>query len=613
MPEQVDQQDRAGRLPPKLDGISSSVQFADPLKGGSHPHIIEEEIQTLLLKGAITRLHQVTPGFYSRFFIVPKRSGGVRPVLDLSALNQFLRPFHFQMETAARIRLTINPGDWATSIDLQDAYFHILVRPYYRKYLRFVWKEQVYQFVALPFGLASAPYIFSKVVREFMSMQRAQGHRVRDYLDDWLVLANSKEKALLSTNVLLMNSAFFGFQIKPEKCDLTPSQTFNYLGMTFDTVSFTVRPSAERIEGISHLIASISNGQEVSRRRLHRLLGVMESVSTLLPLGRVFKRPLQREVLKFFSKDSPWDAVVPLGPWFTTAVIQWTNQQWLHSSVPIRPRQNRIFLYSDASLTGWGAHCCHGEVSGRWTVEEARSHINWLELKAISLALVHFLPHIVNSWVVICGDNTTSLAYLKKGGGTRSLSLSLLAEEILIWAHTHQIHLDPEFVPGNLNVVADNLSRVSQIITTEWTIDLSVLEIVWQAWGRPVVDLFATKHNNRLPIYVSPVRDPEAMATNAFAIPWNNMNAYAYPPAPLVPRCIEKYLLDRPRLILVASLHPSRAWFPDLVSLCHVPPIPLPLDSLTLRQPVSRIGHTNPCWLRLHAWLLCAEDCEHVA
>ena len=105
-----------------------------------------------------------------------------------------------------------------------------------------------------------------------MRLQRAQGHRVRDYLDDWLVLANSKEKALLSTNHLLKNFSLFGFQIKPEKCDLSPSQSFNYLGMTFDTVNFTVKPSVDRIEGFSHLISLILKGQVVSHRHLHRLL-----------------------------------------------------------------------------------------------------------------------------------------------------------------------------------------------------------------------------------------------------------------------------------------------------------------------------------------------------
>ena len=89
---------------------------------------------------------------------------------------------------------------------------------------------------------------------------------------------------------------------------------------------------------------------EVSQRRPHSLLGIMESVSSLVPLGRMYKRYLRREVSRLFTKVSPWDSVVPIGPWFYSLVHQGTNQQWLLSSVPIRSRQNRIFLYTDASL-----------------------------------------------------------------------------------------------------------------------------------------------------------------------------------------------------------------------------------------------------------------------
>ena len=122
---------------------------------------------------------------------MPKKSGQYRPVLDLSTLNGYIRQIHFQMETPDKIRLSINPGDWATSLDLRDAYFHLLMHPSCHKFLRFVWRDVVYQFVALPFGLSLAPFIFSKVVKEFVGIQRTQGHRVRDYLDDWLILAAS--------------------------------------------------------------------------------------------------------------------------------------------------------------------------------------------------------------------------------------------------------------------------------------------------------------------------------------------------------------------------------------------------------------------------------------
>ena len=111
--------------------------------------------------------------------------GWWRPVLDLSPLNAFLKNVPFRMETAASLRDVMHPGDWATSIDLRDVYFHLLIHPRDRKWLRFVWRDKVYQFCALPFGLAPAPWIFTKVTRELCLHVRARGIRLSVYLDGW--------------------------------------------------------------------------------------------------------------------------------------------------------------------------------------------------------------------------------------------------------------------------------------------------------------------------------------------------------------------------------------------------------------------------------------------
>ena len=147
--------------PPLLASPPPSIR---PPSSREAAEALEREVQSLLLKGATEKVEPpITPGFYGRLFCVPKSSGGWRPVLDLSALNTFIRQIPFRMETASSIRESMQQGDWAASIDLTDAYFHLLIHKRDRKFLRFQWQGQTYQFRALPFGLSLAPWIFTMV------------------------------------------------------------------------------------------------------------------------------------------------------------------------------------------------------------------------------------------------------------------------------------------------------------------------------------------------------------------------------------------------------------------------------------------------------------------
>jgi hypothetical protein len=92
--------------------------------------LLQEEVHTLLQKVAVELVNPpLTPGFYFRLFLVPKKNGKMRPVIDLSVLNQHLIVPHFKMETNRSIRGSIHLGMWTTSLDLTDAYFHIPIFP----------------------------------------------------------------------------------------------------------------------------------------------------------------------------------------------------------------------------------------------------------------------------------------------------------------------------------------------------------------------------------------------------------------------------------------------------------------------------------------------------
>ena len=64
-----------------------------------------------------------------------------------------------------------------------------------RKYLRFVVNKKVYQFICLPFGLATYPREFTKLLQTAISLFRQQGVKLHVYLDDWLIRADTPEQA----------------------------------------------------------------------------------------------------------------------------------------------------------------------------------------------------------------------------------------------------------------------------------------------------------------------------------------------------------------------------------------------------------------------------------
>ena len=94
--------------------------------------------------------NQNSLGFYNRLFLVPKPNNRWRPILDLSTLNTFLDVGSFKMETPETIRTSLQAGEWVTSIDFKDTYFHIPIHSQSRKYMRFHLHGRPYRFKALP-------------------------------------------------------------------------------------------------------------------------------------------------------------------------------------------------------------------------------------------------------------------------------------------------------------------------------------------------------------------------------------------------------------------------------------------------------------------------------
>ena len=151
-----------------------------------------------------------------------------------------------KMETPESIRASLIPGERVSSIYLSEAYLYISIHPNSRKYLRFCHKSQVFQSTSLPFGLATAPQVFTTIVKQVKLMALIRGIRLHQYLDDWLIRAQSQEEAQMNTQTVVDLTQSLGWIINQEKSELKPTQVFSFMGYKYHLDTTLVKPTQER-------------------------------------------------------------------------------------------------------------------------------------------------------------------------------------------------------------------------------------------------------------------------------------------------------------------------------------------------------------------------------
>ena len=186
--------------------------------------VLQKEVDSLLRKGAIEKVKDSHKGFYSNLFLMSKKDGGLRPVINLSGLNLYIQKKTFRIASLKDVSQTLRKGDWAVTIDLKDAYLHVPIASEHRRFLRFWWRGNKFQFRRHLFGLSSAPQTFTRLTWPLVTLCRANGVRVIVYLDDFLVLVRNKAELTRHTAFVLVILRRAGFQRNPKKCHLEPRQ-----------------------------------------------------------------------------------------------------------------------------------------------------------------------------------------------------------------------------------------------------------------------------------------------------------------------------------------------------------------------------------------------------
>jgi hypothetical protein len=186
---------------------------------------MSQEITSLLDKEVVEPVssHQCVTGSYCNLFLVPKQSGGLRPILNLCPCNEGRRASNWTAST--QLKTCCRGQDFSMSLDLQDAYLYIAMLP--------TCGDEQFQFQALPLDLSSAPRAFCRTLAPVVQLCHIWGLKLLDYLDDWLLLCNKWDLLHSETYSVCQLLTDLGWILVEANCQLTPSQRFPLPGGCF--------------------------------------------------------------------------------------------------------------------------------------------------------------------------------------------------------------------------------------------------------------------------------------------------------------------------------------------------------------------------------------------
>ena len=317
---------------------------------------------------------------------------------------------------------TLEAPSWMCSLDIQDAYLHIPIAKHLHRYLAFTAMGKLYFFRALPFGLAPAPWLFTRLLDFVIKGFQRQGHKVLAYLDDLIIWNTCPSTTASSAKYIQTQLEFLGFRINLEKSSLVPRQELTWLGISWDSRTGSCVLPLQKRQEIASVATKLFLSPLVSRRQWERFTGLVTFAAQVSAQAKL----RSHEVACHQRIALPEQRDVPhLLPKSLRAVLS----DWMHPSFLDIP--DRLYLappsltiWTDASLSGWGVYSSRGHLfQGSWHPVPSVS-INVLEVRAIFLALKK-IPQLPKSVLVFC-DNSAAVATVNKLG-SRSSALQSVA------------------------------------------------------------------------------------------------------------------------------------------------------------------------------------------
>ena len=443
-----------------------------------HPEVVDAYIAEEIASGrmfgpfhptAIPSLH------LNRLGVIPKghTPGRWRLITDLSfppgkSVNEGIDPqlssLHYtSVERVATAAQRLGKGALLAKVDVKAAYRLVPVNPQDRLLLGFQWRGEHYVDGMLPFGLRSAPKIFTAVADALEWVLRQRGVRhVDHYLDDFVTMGPPGSNACKhNLDLILATCADLGVPLAEEKLE-GPSECLTFLGIEIDTSLGILRLPAEKLARLQRQLRTWAPRKVCRRHQLESLVGTLQHANRVVRPGRSFTRRMIDLLCIRGVRSSHHH--IRLNQEFQ-ADLQWWRafaSHWNGVSVFPPARRPAFEVTSDASGNwGCGAWSQESWLQYQWPHEALQRHISFKELFALLLAAITWGSRWKGARVQWCCDNQAAVRAVSSRSCRDQPMMHLIRCLFFIEAW-HQFETVASYLPGHLNTLADDLSRNRQ-------------------------------------------------------------------------------------------------------------------------------------------------------
>lgn len=433
-----------------------------------HSDFVDAQIEELLAAGTI----EPWPGPGRPTVVTPLgvvvQNGKRRLIFDGRYLNDHLNIPKFKYEDLSHCGDYLKPDDWIVTTDLSKGFHHITMAEESWEYMGIAWRDKYYVYTGMPFGLATAPWAFTKVFRQLLNKWKKEGHRCSGYIDDQLH-ANQCPEALEAfvANKLLPDMEACGLVVNLLKSNLLPRHVQIYLGVQIDTRAGTLTTTMKKKTAILRLVQEVLDQARACPKRLaQQVVGhLMAARWGFGHLSRLMTLSIHADM-----NAQPNSDVVSLSQLAISDLVFWRDNfdKWdgINKIWPVFSQTIHVFTdaagKSHGTLGGWGGWTTHtstGDIiaaHGVWDTQEAEDSSTKMELKAIhhTLESLNRKGGLSYKDVKVFTDNQGAFFNINKGG-SRTPAVHEECRKLLWYCIHNRINLHAHWIPRDRNTLAD--------------------------------------------------------------------------------------------------------------------------------------------------------------